>query len=147
MTTRASRDWLWALSEKPSLGGLRSLSALWQSIWRSWKEVRQFVYVRTSVSRDEVLSMPSCGVKRVWMDNGEEFFFSARVVNQLTAAGAYTLFSFWEPTADKWMNARELEAGGIAGDLAGSVAEHLSSLLRPSVMATVDVQWEAQAGD
>lgn len=45
------------------------------------------------------------------------------------------------------MNARELEAGGIAGDLAGSVAEYFSFLLRLSVMVTVDVQWEVQAGD
>lgn len=60
-----------------------------------------------------MLFMSFCGVKGVWTDRGEEFFFSVKVVNEFTAAGVYTLYLFWELNVGRWMNAQELEAGGI----------------------------------
>lgn len=141
MTSGADKHWLWTLSESPSLSGPRGSSALWQSIWRSWKEVRHQVFVREPVNCEEVLSLPACGVKGVWTTSGEGFFSSAKVVSELTRMGAFTLYS------ERWMTRDKLVNAGLEPDLALEVADHLAQSLLSEVQAAASVKWTTQVGD
>lgn len=135
------------MSKKPILGGLHTSSALWQSIWSSWKEVRQHVFVRTPLNLDEVLSLPTCGVRGVWKEERKHFFFSAQVVSELTRVSALTLFSFWEPKQERWMTSAEMAEGGVRMELAAQIEVLLQTSLKPQVQAATSVRWKPQQGD
>lgn len=95
------------------------------------------MFVRNLFNKEEALSMPTCGVRGVWKEAGEAFFFRAGVVSKLTRVSALTLYFFWEPAADRWMSQQELEAGGMEEETAREVAAHLQESLLESVQAAV----------
>lgn len=92
----AGQDWLWAMTENPSLNGLRSASSLWQHMWRSWKAIRPFVVVRKPKNLEEALPLPICGIDGVWEEAGNAFFRKATVVSEMTRLCASTLYSLWQ---------------------------------------------------
>lgn len=105
------------------------------------------MFVRDPLNLDEALSLPTCGVPGVWMEELEHFFFSAKVVSELTWVNALTLYSFWEPSNERWMTREEMEEGGMDGNLALQMETMLQSALKPEVRAATARKWKPQRGD
>lgn len=91
--------------------------------------------------------MPATGVRGVWNDEGESFFFSSRVVTELTRMNALTLYSFWKPSVSRWTTAEELAEEGVDKTLANEIARHLTSSLLPKVRDAMATNWVVQTGD
>lgn len=110
--------------------------------------LRPYISVAPSKNREEVLTLPICGVGGVWSDEGAAFFRRSEVVVlELTRLSASTLYSLWQEGENRWMEERELVENGMEDDVAEQVALHLRMSLAAPVQAALQQQWELDVGD
>lgn len=95
------------------------------------------MFVRNLFNKEEVFFMFICGVRGVWKEAGEVFFFRVGVVSKLIRVSALILYFFWESVADRWMSQQELEAGGMEEEIVREVVVYLQEFLLESVQAAV----------
>lgn len=85
--------------------------------------------VKPPVCMDEALSIPTCGVHGVWKEKQEAFFFSNKVVSELSRMGALMLYSLWEPKEEWCMSTEEMIESGMQAQIAAQLREHLPDSL------------------